>query len=164
MMALTQPGKRYSKGYSYMTDWWSLGVTMFVLCTEQLPFETINGVRDGYSELTGALEFPQDKGNISTELQDIVCKFLTLDDISRLGYGLNGLADIQKHPFFTAVDWMDIVHVRAEPPTNPPAPAPLPPPMDFATTCAKYIPDAESRIMGALDSEGFENWYLFHVH
>ena len=83
--------------------------------------------------LTGAVEFPEDKSNISTELQDLVRKFLTVDDTARLGYGLNGLSGIQSHPFFAAVDWMDIVHVRAEPPVIPPAPAPLSSPRPSAS-------------------------------
>jgi serine/threonine protein kinase len=173
VMELLRPGRRLSKGYAYMTDWWSLGITIFVMCSGKLPFgrhrdadampaDGDTGNMDtGYHDLFDPLVFGDNAGHHtpSADLQDLISKFLNVRDTDRLGTGLQGLQEIQTHPFFEGVDWVDITHMKAEPPAllyssdTPSAP------IDFDTVCKKYVyPEGEMPVGLPAEIEGFENW------
>lgn len=164
---------RFAKGYCYMTDWWSLGVTIFVLCTGKLPFganrcadnltsgNTAHHISNSYKELFMPISYPTGEKSLSSELENLLSKFLTIEDTNRLGYGLNGLKDIQTHPFFEPTNWSDISNLKAVPPFVPgPECAALPDPVPFETH-RQYM-DGIRGASGACEDfevlERFESW------
>lgn len=174
VVELLRPGIRFPKGYSYMADWWSLGVTAYVMACGMLPFgrnrdmsavlqNSMDLFDEGYNALFASVSFEDppgvDKGIVpapSPDLQDLIVKFLNTDDEERLGYGLYGINDIQDHQFFQHIDWLDITHSKALPPMVPPAEVKPMEPCDFTSISTKYLSRGSDTGGGAVVQ--FDDW------
>lgn len=107
------------KGSAYMADWWSLGILTYVLLTGQRPFDIPKGCppeQELETVRAGQLSFPE---FASPESIEFICSLLELDDTKRLGYGIDGMNDIMRHPFFESYNWPLVIKKKTKPPLVP---------------------------------------------
>lgn len=103
-----------TKGYGAAVDFWSLGVMMFKLLTGARPFTDDNFQKfvDAhscpqeqskvvYQELVNNLPFPAYMGESARS----VIKGLLREDVQRLGSTPALMVELQKHSFFSNIDW-----------------------------------------------------------
>ena len=130
--------------YTTQPDWWSLGVTMYVLHSDRTPFFAPSGLEGeakaaAIDEATCSqdIEFKHEEPD---ELQVIIRALCERDMGSRLGVG--GIQQLQRHEYFSGFDWDGLergtmpppvvpsLHEVSHPPTAAPPkrrPAPRPP-------------------------------------
>lgn len=121
-MAYMAPEILIKKGYSYMIDWWSLGVCAYELTFGRRPYmgKTNSDLTD--SILNDPLVFPENADMKCSRAGIYAIKaFLDRDFSKRLGYRLNGdgSADVQRHPWFASIDWNALDHTLLQPPFVP---------------------------------------------
>ncbi|KAF2072955.1 hypothetical protein CYY_005721 [Polysphondylium violaceum] len=112
----TAPEVLMKDGYSAECDWWSVGVIMFEMLVGYPPFcsesirETYHKIMNWKLTLPKIMEEAKAEVNLSPQAQDLIEKFLT-DPVRRIG--VNGVEEIQSHPFFKGVDWKNIRQTKA---------------------------------------------------
>jgi serine/threonine protein kinase len=119
MVDLLSPDRQWADGYSYMTDYWSLGVIVYQMLTGKFPFKASDTADKELRIMKiNQINFPN---GVSADCVEFIRSILKVDETSRLGYGLNGLSDIQKHPFFSSsdFDWSQVMTKRCKPPIIP---------------------------------------------
>jgi serine/threonine protein kinase len=168
MVEVLSLGRQWASGYSYMTDYWSLGVLVYHMLTGFLPFEAPS---DGYTperELQlmkrGRIEFPPET---SLACQNFVCSLLEVDENRRLGFGRSGIEYVKKHPFFKQVgfEWSKVITKRFDPPVVPsdlfdistPA-APIYNGFDDLPMCMVPKGHVSVKMPSLKDQELFNNW------
>ena len=87
--------------YTTEPDWWSLGVTVYVLNSDKMPFKGKTDEEKDASTLAGTIEYSHGE---SAEVQAFVSALCTIDTSARLG-AKSGLAEIKSAPFFAGFDW-----------------------------------------------------------
>jgi len=83
--------------YTTEPDWWSLGVTVFVLFCHKLPFYGNDEEKDAMT-VAGQINF---KHGEPEELQKIVSDLCTID----MGARVKGVNALKAHPFFQNFNW-----------------------------------------------------------
>jgi len=83
--------------YTTEPDWWSLGVTVFVLFCHKLPFYGNDEEKDAMT-VAGQINF---KHGEPEELQKIVSDLCTID----MGARVKGVDALKAHPFFQNFNW-----------------------------------------------------------
>ncbi|XP_073904457.1 ribosomal protein S6 kinase delta-1 isoform X11 [Castor canadensis] len=83
-------------------DWWSLGAVLFELLTGKTLVECHPA---GINTHT-TLNMPE---CISEEARSLIQQLLQFNPVERLGAGVAGVEDIKSHPFFTPVDWAELM-------------------------------------------------------
>ena len=100
--------------YTFQPDWWSLGVTMFVLQSDKMPFKGNDDEKDAMT-VAGVIEYshgePQD-------MQEICSALCTVDITKRLG-GTKGVEDLKAHPYFAGFNWAQLEAGEMEAPIVP---------------------------------------------
>ena len=86
--------------YTVHPDWWSLGVTAFVLFADRLPFSGSTPAEQDEATCKGKITF---KRGEPAPLQSLVSALCTVTPTARLGAG--GLDEVKKHPYFAGFDW-----------------------------------------------------------
>jgi len=123
-MAYMAPEILAKKGYSYMIDWWSLGVCAFELTFGRRPFRGKTN-----SDLTHAisrdpLRFPEDSDSKCSKEGKMALKdLLTRNTEQRLGCKPNveEIKDLRRHPWFRDIDWDSLESKEITPPFVPDA-------------------------------------------
>jgi p90 ribosomal S6 kinase len=105
------------KGHSHVTDWWSFGVLAFEMITGHLPFHGSNRKETMNMILKAKLAMPTYP---SLEAQSLLRMLFKRNPANRLGAGLGGFRNIQKHPFFESIDWDKLYKKEIAPPFIPP--------------------------------------------
>lgn len=83
-------------------DWWSLGAVLFELLTGKTLVECHPA---GITTHT-TLNMPE---SVSEEARSLIQQLLQFNPVERLGAGVAGVEDIKSHPFFTPVDWAELM-------------------------------------------------------
>ncbi len=101
-----------------MCDYWSLGVMMYLFATAEYPHKVSSkmSAAEEVAVLRGPVRYPED---MSSSLQAAISGFLMPQESERLGFGAQGLQQIQSHPFFSRFDWESLYQRRIKPPYVP---------------------------------------------
>jgi protein kinase A len=107
------------KQYGNMVDWYMFGCFVYEMITGRPPFFAVE-LDDMWALIKeGHLSFPKD---ISPEAKDLIKSLMKVDPKKRLGAGKMGFAVIKSHPFFSRVNWQDVLEYKL------PTPVPIPRP------------------------------------
>jgi len=101
--------------YTTQPDWWSLGVTMFVLFSDKLPFHGKTDEEKDAATTEGKFDFKHDE---PAELQKVILALCEKDITKRLG-GTRGLAELKEHSYFAGFDWAKLETGQLEPEYKP---------------------------------------------
>lgn len=121
-LAYMAPEVLSKRGYNYMIDWWSLGVCAYELIFGRRPFRGRTNSDLTHAISKGIFRFPDDADQkCSQEGQSALSCFLTRNPDQRLACrpGLNGLGDLQRHPWFRSVEWDLLESKELRPPFTP---------------------------------------------
>ncbi|KAG7207718.1 hypothetical protein KM043_009334 [Ampulex compressa] len=102
--------------YGRAVDWWGVGVVMYEMICGRLPFYSKDHDKLFELILKEEVRFPKSIGN---EARDMLGGLLIKDPNERLGGGPNDAKDIMNHPFFSSIDWLDLVQKKIPPPFKP---------------------------------------------
>ncbi|XP_015680870.1 ribosomal protein S6 kinase alpha-3 isoform X1 [Protobothrops mucrosquamatus] len=104
------------RGHTQSADWWSFGVLMFEMLTGTLPFQGKDRKETMTMILKAKLGMPQ---FLSAEAQSLLRMLFKRNPANRLGAGPDGVEEIKRHPFFTAIDWNKLYRREINPPFKP---------------------------------------------
>ena len=114
-------------GHTIMCDWWSLGILIYELLYGNTPFFNMDKTRMFDLINSGSLSFPkfiQIEGEekprnykVSDDAENIITKLLEKDPEKRLGR--QGIIEIKKHPFFSGINFDDLIKKKVKPPFRP---------------------------------------------
>jgi len=120
-MAYMGPEVVGKKGYTWCTDWWSLGITAYELLFHKRPFDGRSAEKMTQSILKDPLKFPEDAlSRCSKACINFLQGLIERDVSNRLGCRSNkGIKDIHRHPWFASIDWDTLDAKEAQPPFVP---------------------------------------------
>jgi len=102
------PEQISQRGHGAPVDLWALGVLMFELATDSLPFSANSEVAT-YAKISsfGSKAFPElpFPGDVPMEVKSIINRLLMPTPEARLGSGHDGLLALKKHRIFNSIDW-----------------------------------------------------------
>jgi cGMP-dependent protein kinase len=105
------------KGYGISADYWSLGIILYELLYEQVPFGfEENDPLNVYASVLKDKVFYQKNDNFSKEVKDFIGVLLRKDPNLRLA---RGFQDLRGHCWFRTVDWEKILFKEEIPPFLP---------------------------------------------
>ncbi|GLJ40758.1 hypothetical protein SUGI_0842740 [Cryptomeria japonica] len=98
------------KGHAFAADWWALGVLIYFMLQNELPFGSWReSDLDIFAKIAkGQLMFPS---HFSVEVIDLLKKLLQVDENLRLG--CKGADMIKSHSWFKDVDWKCVLECSA---------------------------------------------------
>ncbi|XP_065092664.1 RAC serine/threonine-protein kinase [Ochlerotatus camptorhynchus] len=102
--------------YGLAVDWWGTGVVMYEMMCGRLPFYNRDHDILFTLILMEEVKFPR---NISPNARDLLAGLLMKQPRDRLGGGPNDAKAIMVHPFFSSINWTDLVQKRIPPPFKP---------------------------------------------
>jgi cGMP-dependent protein kinase len=107
-----------NKGHDFSTDLWSLGIFTYELLTGSPPFSAADPMKTYNLILRGidAIEFPR---YITKNARHVIKRLCREFPSERLGYGNNGLKDVQKHKWFEGFNWDGLKKRTLTPPFLP---------------------------------------------
>jgi len=105
------------ESYTFQPDWWSLGVTVYVLTSDKLPFKGSSDEEKDAATVAGEIEFSHGE---PPEVQGLINALCTVDQGKRLGCN-GGLDELKKHDYFSGFDWVKMMdgELEAEIKPNP---------------------------------------------
>ncbi|CAH1762735.1 3709_t:CDS:2, partial [Entrophospora sp. SA101] len=117
-MAYMAPEILKKKGYLNSVDWWSLGVVMYELLFSKRPFRGKTNTALTRAILNEPIHFPENVNElVSEDCIDVLKRFCERDITKRLG--CNGIDEIKQHPWFSNIEWDNLVTKQATPPFIP---------------------------------------------
>ncbi|XP_013871101.1 serine/threonine-protein kinase Sgk2b [Austrofundulus limnaeus] len=101
--------------YTSAVDWWGLGVVLFEMLCGLPPFFSNSKAEMFENILRAPLQLPD---GLSESAQSLLQGLLERDVSQRLGQSLD-IEELQEHPFFTSINWDDLVARKITPPFIP---------------------------------------------
>jgi len=105
------------EGHGKSVDWWSLGVLIHVMLTQEPPFWSENN--RALFDMIMRQDVSFDSKYLSREATSLLRGLLTKDWRKRLGCGAQGPDEIKAHPFFGQMDWGKLIKKKITPPIRP---------------------------------------------
>ncbi|KAJ7533473.1 hypothetical protein O6H91_13G050700 [Diphasiastrum complanatum] len=104
-------------GHGFGSDWWALGVLIFYMLQNELPFGSWrDNELDIYARIARRqLTFPP---QFEDDVIDLIDELLLVDPTKRLGCGSTGANAIKQHPWFLGMDWEGLLEGRVEVPSE----------------------------------------------
>lgn len=102
--------------YTRAVDWWSFGILVFEMLTGLPPFYDENTNKMYRMILTDQVVFPS---YVSEEAKDFISKLLDRNPETRLGASEEDVEEIKRHPFFSSLNWNDVLNKKIEPEWKP---------------------------------------------
>uniref|UniRef100_A0A8C5MN12 Uncharacterized protein n=1 Tax=Leptobrachium leishanense TaxID=445787 RepID=A0A8C5MN12_9ANUR len=103
------------KPYTRDVDWWAVGVMFYRMLTGRDPFYGENDEKLRENIRYGTVMSPWRVPSSATKL---IKSLLTKLPDRRLG-SQKGAQDVKDHPFFTEINWMDLLAKKIQPPFTP---------------------------------------------
>jgi len=103
------------EAYTFEPDWWSLGVTIYCLYSDKLPFKGKTDEEKDAATVAAVIEYTHGEPD---DIQGIVNSLCTKDMTKRLGAN-GGLEEVKKHPYFAGFNWTQLVNGDMEPDVKP---------------------------------------------
>ena len=129
-----------SRGHDKGADYWSLGVLIYEMIIGKTPFmeEGLNQMALFKKICKGTFSYPRPKMGVtvglpSSDLKDLIDKLLVVRAAHRLGSLAGGDKDIRSHPWYSRLDWNNLVKKGYT---------------------APWVP----KLKDAMDSSCFDNW------
>lgn len=99
------------QGHGFAADWWAVGVLIYFMLQNDLPFGSWRDSElDIFAKVArGQLVIPD---GLSPEVSDLLNKLLVVEETERLGSDERGAASIKHHPWFTGLDWEDMLECQ----------------------------------------------------
>ena len=95
--------------YTKSVDWWSYGILLFEMLTGLPPFYDENMTKMYRSIMGDPLHFPH---YISPIARDLITKLLDRNPNNRLGSNEKDFEEIKSHPFFSSINWDEIINKK----------------------------------------------------
>lgn len=103
-------------GHARGVDWWSLGALMYDMLVGHPPFSAESRRKTIEKILKGKLILPP---YLTPDAKDLIRKLLQRKPQLRLCSNTEDAEPIRRHPFFSNVNWDDVLAKRCEPPIKP---------------------------------------------
>ena len=101
--------------YDSTVDFWSLGCIFYEMLIGRSPYK-LQGESFNEELYKKRVLIPD---YINDEAEDLINKLLVIDSKKRLGYGIDGMNNIKKHPYFNDINWNDALNKKLIPPFIP---------------------------------------------
>lgn len=105
------------EGHGKSVDWWSLGVLIHVMLTQEPPFWSENN--RALFDMIMRQDVNLENKILSREAISLLRGLLVKDWRRRLGCGIAGPDEIKAHPFFRHIDWNKLLKKKITPPLRP---------------------------------------------
>lgn len=102
--------------YTKAVDWWSYGILIFEMLTGMPPFYDENVNKMYRMVISSDVDFPS---YVSAPARDLITQLLQKDPDQRLGSGEDDYKAIQKHPFFSKLNFDDVFNMKTTPEWKP---------------------------------------------
>jgi len=91
--------------YTTAPDWFSLGVTLYVLNTDKLCFHGKDAESQDAKTCNDDIEFKLGGDRETDAFKDLLNKLCCKDPANRLACGPSGVAELKGHSYFSGFDW-----------------------------------------------------------
>ncbi|KAH0793265.1 AGC family protein kinase [Histomonas meleagridis] len=98
--------------YTRSVDWWSYGILVFEMLTGLPPFYDENTNKMYRMILTEQVVFPS---YISQDAKDFISRLLDRNPSTRMGASEEDAEEIKRHPFFSSLNFDDVLNKRYTP-------------------------------------------------
>ena len=98
--------------YTKSVDWWSFGIIVFEMLTGLPPFYDENVNQMYRAILRDEITYPS---HVSPNARDLINKLLDRNPDTRLGAGPRDVEEIKEHPFFSSLNWNDVLEKKIKP-------------------------------------------------
>jgi serine/threonine protein kinase len=95
-----------NRPYGIQVDWWALGVLAFEMLFSRTPFYAVDRARMNEKISKRPVVIPQ---GADRNVRNLICGLLDKDPKYRFGF-----AEIEKHPLFEDVDFMEVLEKKVE--------------------------------------------------
>ena len=155
MPSSSSAAARPTLAWQVQPDWWSLGVTMFVLFSDRMPF---HGSTDEKTDEHTCNDNMADKYKHGepADLQKVITALCTKDVCTRLGCS-GGVEEVKRHAYFSGFDWAALEAGTLKAPIEPNV-------NDINAPSAKDIKgftDPPGVTWGAADQQRTAGWNYF---
>ncbi|XP_066143166.1 cGMP-dependent protein kinase 1-like isoform X2 [Euwallacea fornicatus] len=98
-------------------DYWALGVFIFELLVGKSPFrnDEHNDLKT-YQAILKGIDFVTFPSVVSPRARNLIKKLCKPRSVDRIGCQINGIKDIQQHPWFSKLEWDKLRTQKLEPP------------------------------------------------